>query len=151
MKAAPGGPQAQFQGNKRITQEQIDAWLSRWCLQPTDANTADRSSRSATTSSSSAAGSASSTATRPGSQAFFSDQGGLNFLPAALGGGTNGVIHGDLGYGIQSGRPVTELIAERIPADVHPGRHRARPVGRRSPSSSASTRRSTATRCSTSR
>ena len=38
MKAAPGGPQAQFQGNKRITQEQIDAWLKRWCLQPTDAN-----------------------------------------------------------------------------------------------------------------
>ena len=38
MKAAPGGPQAQFQGNKRITQDQIDAWLKRWCLQPTDAN-----------------------------------------------------------------------------------------------------------------
>ncbi len=38
MKAAPGGPQAQFQGNKKISQEQIDAWLKRWCLQPTDAN-----------------------------------------------------------------------------------------------------------------
>ena len=55
---------------------------------------------------------------RDGAQAFFSNQGGLNILPAALGGGSNGVIHGDLGFGIQSGRPVTELIAERIPATL---------------------------------
>ena len=47
MKAAPGGPQAQFQGNKRITQEQIQAWLRRWCLQPTDANVGRPRSRSA--------------------------------------------------------------------------------------------------------
>ena len=117
MKAAPGGPQAQFQGNKRITQEQIDAWLKRWCLQPTDANTAITQQ----------VGNyfiefggwfGILNCERDGAQAFFSNQGGLNILPAALGGGSNGVIHGDLGYGIQSGRPVTELIAERIPATL---------------------------------
>ena len=103
MKLAPGGPQAQFQGNKRITQEQIDQWLKAWCL--------DRE-------------------TTPLSflkefggwlgvvncqqdafpQMLFSEQGGLNLLPAALGGGTNGVVHGDLGYSITSGRPVTDVI-----------------------------------------
>ena len=101
MKAAPGGPQAQFQGNKRITQEQIDAWLKRWCLQPTDANTAITQQ----------VGNyfiefggwfGILNCERDGAQAFFSNQGGLNILPAALGGGSNGVIHGDLGYGIQS-------------------------------------------------
>ena len=53
---------------------------------------------------------------KTGTDAFFSDKGGLNVLPAALGGGTNGLIHGDLGFAIQSGRPVTTVIAERIPA-----------------------------------
>jgi peptide/nickel transport system permease protein len=111
MKLAPGGPQAQFQGNKRITQEQIDQWLKAWCL---------------------------SRETTPVTflkefggwfgiincqqdtfpQMLFSDKGGLNLLPAALGGGSNGVIHGDLGYGIQSGRPVTDLILERVPATL---------------------------------
>ena len=111
MKLAPGGPQAQFQGNKRITQEQIDQWLKAWCL--------DRE-------------------TTPLSflkefggwlgvvncqqdafpQMLFSEQGGLNLLPAALGGGTNGVVHGDLGYSITSGRPVTDVILERLPATL---------------------------------
>ncbi len=115
MKAAPGGPEAQFQGNKKISQVQIDAWLKRWCLQPTDANTPILEQ----------VGNyfvefggwfGILNCNRSGSQAFFSDSGGLNLLPPALGGGSNGVIHGDLGYGIQSGRPVTEIIAERIPA-----------------------------------
>jgi peptide/nickel transport system permease protein len=115
MKAAPGGPQAQFQGNKRITQEQIDAWLRRWCLQPTDANTPIIQQ----------AGNwmmefggwfGILNCNKPMPQAFLSEQGGLNVLPAALGGGSNGIIHGDLGYGIQSGQPVTQLIASRIPA-----------------------------------
>jgi peptide/nickel transport system permease protein len=117
MKAAPGGPQAAFQGNKKISQEQIDAWLKRWCLQPTDANTPILQQ----------VGNyfvefggwfGILNCNKAGSQAFFSDAGGLNVLPAALGGGTNGVVHGDLGYGIKTGRPVTDLIAERIPATL---------------------------------
>jgi peptide/nickel transport system permease protein len=117
MKAAPGGPQAQFQGNKRITQEQIDAWLTRWCLQPTDANSPILEQ----------VGNyfvefggwfGILNCNKTGAQAFFSDQGGLNFLPSAVGGGSNGLLHGDLGFGIKSGRPVTDLIAERIPATL---------------------------------
>ena len=42
--------------------------------------------------------------------------GAPNFLPKVLGGGTNGIIHGDLGFQITTGRPVNEVIAERIPA-----------------------------------
>jgi peptide/nickel transport system permease protein len=115
MKMAPGGPQAQFQGNKRITQEQIDAWLQRWCLHRgnPDAPITDQ-----------IGGVLEEfggwfgvlNCNKEGVQAFFSDQGGLNVLPTALGGGTNGLVHGDLGFGIQSGRPVTQIIAERIPA-----------------------------------
>ena len=32
MKLAPGGPQAQFNQNPRVTEEQITAWLKRWVL-----------------------------------------------------------------------------------------------------------------------
>ncbi len=115
MKAAPGGPQAQFQGNKRITQEQIDAWLRRWCLQPTDVNT-PMLQQVGNIVVEFGGWFGVLNCNRSGLEAFTSDQGGLNILPAALGGGSNGVVHGDLGYGIQSGRPVTQLIAERIPA-----------------------------------
>lgn len=115
MKAAPGGPQAQFQGNKRITQEQIQAWLRRWCLQPTDANTP------ITTQVTNYAIEFGGwfgllNCNKSGAQAFFSDDGAPNFLPKVLGGGTNGIIHGDLGFQITTGRPVNEVIAERIPA-----------------------------------
>ena len=41
-----------------------------------------------------------------------------NFLPAALGGGDNGVLHGDFGFSVKSGRPVLDLITERIPATL---------------------------------
>jgi ABC-type dipeptide/oligopeptide/nickel transport system permease component len=34
MQLAPGGPQAQFNQNPHITQDQIDAWMRRWCLEP---------------------------------------------------------------------------------------------------------------------
>jgi peptide/nickel transport system permease protein len=115
MKAAPGGPQAQFQGNKRITQEQIDAWLKRWCLQPTDAN-APLVAQVGNYFIEFGGWFGILNCNKTGVEAFRSDTGGLNFLPSALGGGTNGVLHGDLGFGITSGRPVTELIAERIPA-----------------------------------
>ncbi len=115
MKMAPGGPQAQFQGNKRITQEQIDAWLQRWCLQRVNPN-ASITEQVGGVLEEFGGWFGILNCNKEGSEAFFSDQGGLNFLPSAVGGGTNGLIHGDLGFGIQSGRPVTQLIAERIPA-----------------------------------
>jgi peptide/nickel transport system permease protein len=115
MKMAPGGPQAQFQGNKRITQEQIDAWLQRWCLQRGNPD-APITEQVGGVLQEFGGWFGVLNCNKKGSEAFFSDQGGLNFLPAGLGGGTNGLVHGDLGFGIQSGRPVTQIIAERIPA-----------------------------------
>lgn len=115
MKMAPGGPQAQFQGNKRITQEQIDAWLKRWCLKPPNA-AAPITDQVVGIMEEFGGWFGILNCNKAGAEAFFSDQGGLNVLPATLGGGSNGVVHGDLGFGIKSGRPVTELIAERIPA-----------------------------------
>ena len=110
MKLAPGGPQSQFQGNKKITQEQIDRWLDRWCLQR------QVTPLSAITEFGGWFGVLN--CRNDGLDALFSEQGGLNFLPSFLGGGTNGILHGDLGFGIQSGRPVTEVIGERIPATL---------------------------------
>ena len=33
MKLAPGGPQAQFNQNPRVTEAQVNAWLKSWCLE----------------------------------------------------------------------------------------------------------------------
>ena len=33
MKLAPGGPQTQFNQNPRVSEEQINEWLARWCLE----------------------------------------------------------------------------------------------------------------------
>jgi peptide/nickel transport system permease protein len=111
MKLAPGGPQAQFQGNKRISQEQIDQWLKRWCL--------SRESNAITIAKEFGGWFGILNCNKDAfPDSLFSDQGGLNFLPSALGGGSNGIIHGDLGFSVGSGRPVTQLIAERIPATI---------------------------------
>jgi peptide/nickel transport system permease protein len=115
MKAAPGGPQAQFQGNKKINQAQIDAWLKRWCLQPTNAN-APFVQQVGNYFIEFGGWFGILNCNKSGTDAFFSDSNGLNVLPGALGGGSNGLVHGDLGFAIVSGRPVTDVIAERIPA-----------------------------------
>jgi peptide/nickel transport system permease protein len=111
MKLAPGGPQTQFQGNKKISQEQIDVWLKRWCL--------SRETTPLTIVKEFGGWFGILNCNRDSfPDAFFTDQGGLNLLPGVLGGGSNGIIHGDLGYSVSSGRTVTELIAERIPATL---------------------------------
>ncbi|MCC6227462.1 MAG: ABC transporter permease, partial [Microthrixaceae bacterium] len=107
MALAPGGPQAQFNQNPRISQEQIDQWLASWCLERDP----------------DAVGIVRQYLGWLGvynceTQSLFSEQGLPNVLPTALGGGTNGILHGDFGYSIQSGRPVQDLIAERIPATL---------------------------------
>lgn len=110
MKLAPGGPQVALQGNKGITQEEIDEWLQRWCL------SRDPSLLAIFVEFGGWFGVLN--CEKEGVDAFFSNQGGLNFLPGGLGGGDNGIIHGDLGLGINAGRPVTELIAQRVPATL---------------------------------
>jgi peptide/nickel transport system permease protein len=98
---APGGPQARFAQNPHITQAQIDAFKKRWGLDQSIpvqycswlgfCNTDNQ-----------------------GLAMLLSDQGVPNFLPAALGGGDNGLLHGDFGYSINDGRPVNQVIGERI-------------------------------------
>jgi peptide/nickel transport system permease protein len=107
MKLAPGGPQAQFNQNPRVTEAQIDVWLKRWCLER------ESSPLSVIREFGGWLGVYNCT-----TESAFSESGGLNFLPAALGGGDNGIIHGDLGLSIKAGRPVTDMITERIPATL---------------------------------
>ncbi|MFN8519051.1 MAG: ABC transporter permease [Chloroflexota bacterium] len=107
MALAPGGPQAQFNQNPRISQEQVDEWLRSWCLERDP----------------DAVGIVRQYLGWLGiynceTQSLLSEQGLPNILPTALGGGTNGILHGDFGFSIQSGRPVLDLITERIPATV---------------------------------
>ena len=110
MRMAPGGPQAALAGIRSLTEADRDAWLRRWCLQDevTPAKIAIEFG----------GWFGILNCNRDGFDALFSDQGGLNFLPGFLGGGDNGIIHGDLGNGIKAGRPVTDLIFERIPATL---------------------------------
>jgi peptide/nickel transport system permease protein len=107
MKLAPGGPERQFNQNPRVTEEQIDAWLTRWCLErePTPAGIVREFSGWLGFYNCDTEG-------------FLSESGGLNFLPEFLGGGDNGIIHGDLGISIANARPVTDLILERLPATL---------------------------------
>jgi ABC-type dipeptide/oligopeptide/nickel transport system permease component len=110
MRAAPGGPQQALAGIKSITEEQRDAWLRRWCLQGevTPVNIVIEFG----------GWTGVLNCDNEGLEAFISEQGGLNFLPTFLGGGDNGLLHGDLGLSIKAGRPVTEVILERIPATL---------------------------------
>jgi peptide/nickel transport system permease protein len=93
---APGGPAQRFEQNAKVTQAQIVAFEARWGLnQPI-----------------------------PIQYFYWLGLMGpdkpplLNALPAALGGGDNGIIHGDLGYSIQTGEPVATVIGQRLPATI---------------------------------
>lgn len=107
MQAAPGGPQAQFERNPHINQAQVDAWLQRWCLEPRADIVGVLREFGGWLGVWNCEGGG-----------LLSAHGMPNFLPAALGGGDNGVIHGDFGLSITSGRPVLDLITERVPATL---------------------------------
>jgi peptide/nickel transport system permease protein len=116
MMAAPGGPAAQFNQNPRISIVEVERYLARWCLErhPTLPGTfrtfggwlgiLNCERRDPT-----------------GQDAFaefFTEEGNLNVLPGFLGGGDNGILHGDFGLSMAANRPVTTLIWERVPATV---------------------------------
>jgi peptide/nickel transport system permease protein len=107
MQQAPGGPQAAFNQNPHITPEQVNAWLARWCLErdPDVIGTIREYFGWLGVWNCTGGG-------------FFSAQGLPNFLPGFLGGGTNGVIHGDFGFSIFSGQPVVSMIFQRLPATM---------------------------------
>jgi len=98
---APGGPLARFAQNPKITQAQVEAFQRRWgLLDPIPLQYCKWLGVC-------------------GDKPFL-----INALPGGavdiaglhieLPGGDNGVLHGDLGYSIVDGRPVTEVIATRI-------------------------------------
>jgi peptide/nickel transport system permease protein len=107
MQMAPGGPQAAFNQNPHISPEQVNAWLASWCLErnPGFAGTVREYLGWLGIYNCTGGG-------------FVSSQGLPNFLPAFLGGGTNGVVHGDFGYSIQTGQTVLNMIAQRVPATL---------------------------------
>ena len=99
--AAPGGPEARFINNPKMTAVQIEAFRHKWGLdQPVPIQYCRWLG-----------------ACNPdgeGLGVFISDRGLPNFLPAALGGGDNGILHGDFGYSLISGGPVSDIIGQRI-------------------------------------
>jgi peptide/nickel transport system permease protein len=111
MRAAPGGPQQALAGIKSLSEADRDAWLRRWCLQE------EVSIGNILLEFGGWIG-VLNCATDEFPDIFLSENGVPNFLPAFLGGGDNGIIHGDLGLSIKAARPVTDLIAERIPATL---------------------------------
>lgn len=106
MQAAPGGPQAAFNQNPHITPDQINAWLARWCLErDPDALGYVREYLGWL-----------GVWNCAGGGGFLASSGLPNFLPTFLGGGTNGVLHGDFGFSLFSGQPVMDMILQRLPA-----------------------------------
>jgi peptide/nickel transport system permease protein len=100
LKAVPGGPEIKFENNPRITAAQIASFKHRWGLdQPIPIQYCRWIG-----------------ACNPDGQGlgiFISNSGLPNFLPTFLGGGDNGVLHGDLGYSL-NGASVSSLIGQRI-------------------------------------
>lgn len=98
---APGGPEARFALNPRITQDQIGAFRHRWGLdQPIPIQYCRWLG-----------------VCNPDGEGLgvvISDHGLPNLLPGFLGGGDNGILHGDFGFSINDGRPVSVVIGERI-------------------------------------
>ena len=107
MQQAPGGPQAAFNQNPHITPEQVNAWLARWCLERDPGVLGTIREYLGWLGIWNCQGGG-----------FFAASGLPNFLPTFLGGGVNGIIHGDFGYSITSGQPVLQLILQRLPATL---------------------------------
>lgn len=107
MQAAPGGPQAAFNQNPHITPAQVTSWLQRWCLERNpDAFGMLREYGGWLGVWNCSGG------------GLLSNQGLPNFLPPFLGGGTNGIVHGDFGFSIFTGQPVLDMIVQRVPATL---------------------------------
>ena len=104
--AAPGGPEAKFANNPRITQEQKDKFIKAWGLdQPIPIQYCRWMGLCNPETEGTMLGSL------PTPAAFIGPTGLPNFLPFVLSGATNGVLHGDFGYSINSGEKVEDRIA----------------------------------------
>jgi peptide/nickel transport system permease protein len=109
MMMAPGGPQAQFNQNPRITEAQIDRYLARWCLQRNPDPVGILRTFGGWMG-----------IYNCDEQGFISDQGMPNFLPGFLGGGDNGLLHLDFGQSmvVSPNAPVADLIVDRLPGTL---------------------------------
>src|SRR3954468_19448232 len=103
--AAPGGPQAKFANNPRMTQSQKDAFVKAWGLdQPIPIQYCRWMGLCNPETEGTMLGSL------PTPAAFLGPSGLPNFLPEAMSGATNGDLHGDFGYSINSGEKVEDRI-----------------------------------------
>jgi peptide/nickel transport system permease protein len=99
--SAPGGPEGRFAQNPRMTAEQIQALRHRWGLdQPIPIQYCRWLG-----------------VCNPDGEGLgilISNSGVPHFLPGFLGGGDNGVLHGDFGTSTTNGQPVASIIGARI-------------------------------------
>ncbi len=96
LQLAPGGPQAKFAQNPRMTNEQRAAFLKAWGLdQPIPIQYCRWMG-----------------ICDPDGEGLdlIGPTGWPNFLPEPISGSTNGILHGDLGYSITSGEKVNDQI-----------------------------------------
>ena len=96
LQLAPGGPEAKFAQNPRMTAEMKSAFLKAWGLdQPIPIQYCRWMG-----------------ICDPDGGGFdlIGPTGWPNFLPTAISGGTNGILHGDLGFSISGGEKVTDQI-----------------------------------------
>ena len=136
--AAPGGPTARFANNPRVTEADREKFKKAWGLdQPVPVQYCRWMGIC--------------NPNGEGLGVFISDNGVPNFLPAAIGGGTNGILHGDFGISISTGEEVSTMIARAaLPTLILAGTALVIWLLLRRPDRDR-TRRSSATRCSTRR
>ena len=106
---APGGPEARFAQNPKITQAQIEAFKKRWGL---DEPWPVQYCRWLGACNPDVSGTVFGTLPPP--TALIGNSGLPNILPGFLGGGDNGILHGDFGFSITDGRPVGVVIGDRV-------------------------------------
>ena len=99
--AAPGGPAQKFAQNPRMTAAQKTAFLEAWgLLEPIPIQYGRWMGIL--------------NPQKKGIDAFLGPTGWPNLLPTPISGATNGMLHGDLGYSIDSGEPVGARIAKAM-------------------------------------
>jgi peptide/nickel transport system permease protein len=101
--AAPGGPTQRFTGNPRMTNAEKELFKKAWGLdQPIPIQYCRWM------------GFCNPDVDGYSLSMFVSNQGVPHFLPPGLGGGTNGIIHGDFGISIETGEKVTTRIQRAL-------------------------------------
>jgi len=109
---APGGPESRFANNPRITNEQRQAFLKSWGLDQPWPVQYCRWMGFCNPETDSPVISASTPVLDhvPNPFTLLGPTGWPNLLPGAISGASNGVLHGDFGYSVDSGQFVSNMI-----------------------------------------